>query len=156
MAFRKKKPQKNELFPAPWVLQLTVIGFILYVVFVDYHSGGPTQEEVLLEESQVGITMVDAMLGKGEPVRYGDTVKVTYKISVPFRGVIAQSEEPISLTLGKDSLHPAIEQAVNGMRPGGMRKLVLVPAITRHTYETPPVIPIPEGVKVYVELGIVP
>jgi peptidylprolyl isomerase len=69
-----------------------------------------------------------------------------------------KGQEPITVTPGKSEYFMGLEQAVIGMRSGGIRSAIVPPSFQKTMYGNPPVldIPFPEGETVLVDIESVP
>lgn len=87
--------------------------------------------EVLGVETD-GVDVTDITLGTGDEARPGQTVAVHYVGTLEDGTVFDSSHErgqPISFTLGTGQVIPGWDQGIQGMKVGGVRKLVIPPAL---------------------------
>ena len=68
-----------------------------------------------------GIELEHEVVGDGREATRGDTVVVSYELSLN-RGDVVQSLSSFSFTIGKREVIAALEYGVEGMRVGGTRR----------------------------------
>ncbi len=92
------------------------------------------------------LEIVDVVVGKGDPVKLGDTVKVHYAGTLRDGKEFDSSKkhtppDPFELELGKTSVIQGWTQGLVGMKTGGKRKLTIPPSLGYGASGRPPVIP---------------
>ncbi len=80
-----------------------------------------------------GLQYKDVKVGKGQPAKAGDTVTVQYKGWLDNGKVFDTSRkpgrEPFTFTLGQGQVIKGWDEGVEGMKPGGVRELIIPPSI---------------------------
>jgi len=80
-----------------------------------------------------GLEIIDVEAGEGAAVREGQAVRVQYRIWL-LDGTLVEDHgdgDPQAIVPGQGGLIPALEEGVAGMRPGGLRRLI-VPSDLAH------------------------
>lgn len=73
------------------------------------------------------LVIQDIVVGTGTAAAVGDTLTVTYTLSLGDGTVIPQPSTPYSFVLGAGTVIPGWDQGLVGMRVGGERKLTVPP-----------------------------
>jgi len=91
-----------------------------------------------------GLHYQDLRLGEGREASAGDRVQVHYAGWLPdgtlFDAAVPPAE-PVSFTLGRGEVIRGWEEGVLGMRPGGVRKLVVPPGLAYGSRGVPGSVP---------------
>merc|ERR1719453_402850 len=120
MSFVMPAPSTRSILP-----RSTAIG-----MFQDGQTNPPVAEVAAAPSWQVmesGIKFQDKSLGAGLPAEEGTVVKVMYTVSFQSGQVLGTNRKPsrpLTFLLGKHDV-PIFSEAVNGMRTGGFRRLVV-------------------------------
>ena len=77
-------------------------------------------------EIKPGLKLVEESEGSGEPVKKGDRVKVRLNGWLN-QGDVIQVNHIIEIEVGKRIVIPGIEYGLEGMKPGGKRKIRISP-----------------------------
>ncbi len=92
--------------------------------------GTPTTNPVVKTAS--GLEYIDVTEGSGEPAKVGDTVNVHYtgwlENGTKFDSSLDRGQT-FSFPLGAGRVIKGWDEGVQGMKPGGVRKLILPPAL---------------------------
>jgi FKBP-type peptidyl-prolyl cis-trans isomerase len=112
--------------------------------FVQTETGKKFMSDVIKKESSAPldlqtypVTIVDSLVGAGEPVICGQKVTVHYTATTEDGKAVDStriSNHPLSFEPGKGSVIKGLELGVLGMRVGGTRKLTIPPALA---YDNP-------------------
>jgi len=85
---------------------------------------------VLKKEDASGITVNVIKPGKGRPVKKGDTVTIDYVAKA--NGEEYEKKENVTFKIGNDEMQiPGFDDALIGMTVGGLRQIIIPPALTR-------------------------
>jgi len=118
-------------------------------------GGGPATESLTFAASLTvdlpsmtrtssGLHYQDLRLGEGREASAGDRVQVHYAGWLPdgtlFDAAVPPAE-PVSFTLGRGEVIRGWEEGVLGMRPGGVRKLVVPPGLAYGSRGVPGSVP---------------
>jgi FKBP-type peptidyl-prolyl cis-trans isomerase len=90
------------------------------------------KDKVKLIADESGIQYADLVEGTGERCQVGDTIRVGYTMRLRNGSLANTSEDgsgPIDLRLGGGGVIKGWELGIPGMRVGGVRKLVIPPAL---------------------------
>ena len=90
--------------------------------------GTPTNDPVVTTAS--GLQYIDVKEGQGEAAAPGDTVSVHYTgwlTDVTMFDSSLKRGQPFSFPLGAGRVIPGWDEGVAGMKPGGIRKLIIPP-----------------------------
>jgi FKBP-type peptidyl-prolyl cis-trans isomerase FkpA len=97
-----------------------------------------------MERTGTGLYIQDIVTGDGTEVRPGHRVQIYY-IGWLADGtaidVTAPPEDPVEFRVGEGRLIQGLEQGVQGMRPGGQRRMVIPPALGYGSRQPAPVPP---------------
>jgi len=94
-----------------------------------------------------GVKLVAETEGVGPPVKKGDRVKVRLNGRLN-RGASIQENYITEIVIGKRSVIPGIEYGLEGMKPGGKRKVRISPHLAYRDKGVADLIP-PNAVLVY-------
>jgi FK506-binding nuclear protein len=82
-----------------------------------------------------GLSIEEMSYGTGKIAKQGHKVHLRYKgHSTGDDGdkyEISKQEQPLVFTMGKGEVMPGLEQGVRGMKPGGVRRLIIPPSLRR-------------------------
>jgi FKBP-type peptidyl-prolyl cis-trans isomerase len=91
-------------------------------------EGPPTLPPGLeTQRTDSGLEMIDVTPGEGAAARAGQPVGVRYRIWL-LDGTLAEETgegEPRAFVPGEGAVIPALEEGVAGMKPGGLRRLIV-------------------------------
>jgi len=90
--------------------------------------GTATQNPVVTTKS--GLQYIDVKAGEGAPVKVGDTVEVHYTgwlVNGTQFDTSLKGGRPFGFPIGANQVIPGWDQGVVGMKPGGIRKLIVPP-----------------------------
>lgn len=77
-----------------------------------------------------GLQYIDTKVGKGKSPKPGQTVVVTYTISIGDRRVeTSRSSAPFQFVVGRDQALKGLDEGVATMKVGGQRKLMVPPSL---------------------------
>lgn len=77
-----------------------------------------------------GFDMKDIVEGDGPPAAKGDRVEVRYKGWIEgVQAIVAPDGGETALVLGKGDVIEGWDRGIEGMRPGGVRRIVIPPAL---------------------------
>lgn len=76
-----------------------------------------------------GVSIRDLTCGRGSPVRRGDVVTVSYRGRLQDGAGVEVSRRPFTFPLGRGQVIPGWDEGLVGMRVGGVRRLVIPPAM---------------------------
>jgi FKBP-type peptidyl-prolyl cis-trans isomerase len=79
------------------------------------------------ERTASGLEYIDVTPGEGAPAGLGRPVRVVYRIWL-LDGTLADGTAggaPAGFVPGEETVIPALEEGVQGMRPGGTRRLIV-------------------------------
>jgi FKBP-type peptidyl-prolyl cis-trans isomerase FkpA len=97
-----------------------------------------------MERTGSGLYIQDIVTGDGAEVRSGDWIRIYY-VGWLSDGtaidVTAPPDDPVEFRVGAGQLIRGLEQGVQGMRPGGQRRIVIPPALGYGSREPGPVPP---------------
>lgn len=85
-----------------------------------------------MDRTDSGLYLFDVETGSGDVVESGDRVRVHYTGWLPDGTKFDSShdrDEPFDVTIGVGSVIPGWDEGVPGMQPGGVRRLVIPPAL---------------------------
>ncbi|HYU74475.1 MAG TPA: FKBP-type peptidyl-prolyl cis-trans isomerase [Ktedonobacteraceae bacterium] len=93
-----------------------------------------------------GLKYVDIKTGKGTAAKRGSTVTVEYtgwlaSTCKKFDSSYDRGGQPFSVALGQHQVIPGWDEGVVGMKPGGIRRLSIPPALAYGAQGQPPTIP---------------
>jgi hypothetical protein len=94
-----------------------------------------------------GLKLESETLGDGRIAARGDTVTVTYDLSLN-RGDVVQSRNSYTFTLGKREVIAALEYGIDGMRVGGRRRFRASPHLAYRDVGVDGIVP-PNAVLVF-------
>jgi FKBP-type peptidyl-prolyl cis-trans isomerase FkpA len=97
-----------------------------------------------MERTDSGLYIQDIVPGEGTQVRSGHRVQIYYVgwlSSGAAIDVTAPPEDPVEFRVGEGRLIRGLEQGVQGMRPGGQRRIVIPPALGYGSRQPAPVPP---------------
>lgn len=106
---------------------IVIIGAFAAVIY--YNS---TKEKSEMITTETGLQYQDLTVGTGQEAKTGDTVTVHYVGTLEDGTKFDSSRdrnEPYQLTLGAGGVIDGWEEGLVGMRVGGLRKLVIPPAL---------------------------
>jgi len=174
---KKEKKSHSPLYRQSKMLQLGALLLIAYVIYSDYQAkhedrktetkivtpkvvdceiaeGQKKKEEKVDNENLPHITNIKT--GQGKAALCGDKVTIHYTGLLPdetiFKDTYA-SQEPLSFILGDEAVIAGLSRGVEGMKEGGIRQLIVPPAIAyRHSPPTNIYVPAEEQVGFKVEL----
>ncbi len=105
--------------------------------------GTPTKAPV--RKTKTGLEYIDVKPGKGAPAKAGDTVSMQYTgwlvDGKKFDSSKDHGGRPFEFPLGARQVIPGWDEGVAGMKPGGVRKLIIPPQLGYGPRGMPPVIP---------------
>lgn len=119
-----------------WVVTPIGVGIVLILLLVAFNSGGPAS----------GLVKTDVKVGTGPAAGVGD------KVMVHYTGTLANGKkfdssfdhpgaEPFEFRLGEGSVIKGWDLGVEGMKVGGIRKLVIPSELGYGKKGSPPKIP---------------
>lgn len=91
-----------------------------------------------------GLQITEVTVGTGAEAHMGDTIRVHYTGSLPDGTVFDSSRPrgtPLEFRIGSGQVIRGFDRGVNGMRIGGIRKVVIPPELGYGKRGSPPVIP---------------
>jgi FKBP-type peptidyl-prolyl cis-trans isomerase len=107
-------------------------------------GNGGDRDNVTLVTDESGIQYADLVEGTGERCHTGDTIRVGYTVRLR-NGMLASTSEdgsgPLVFHLGGGGVIKGWELGVPGMRVGGVRKLVIPPALAYGSQSRPKIPP---------------
>jgi len=105
--------------------------------------GTATKGKLVTEPS--GLMVIDVKVGKGEPAKAGDTVAMQYtgwlEDGTKFDSSKDHGGQPYAFPLGAGRVIKGWDLGVAGMKPGGVRKLIIPSDLGYGAGGRPPVIP---------------
>lgn len=121
-------------------------------------ESGPAAAAVVTTPS--GLAYQDLSAGEGEPAAVGQMVAVHYTAWIEEQGKRGQriggtnaGGEPFVFRLGRGEVIKGWDEGVNGMRPGGVRRLMVPPALVG--YQTVAGSPVPPDATLIFEIELV-
>lgn len=107
-------------------------------------SGKPTEVEMPVEAPTGEVVTTDLTEGEGDPVETGNYVTVDYLGVSCLTGQQFDSSwdggEPIPVTLGAGGTIPGFATGIEGMKPGGLRRVEIPSALAYGSAGSPPTI----------------
>lgn len=124
-------PAYGPANPAPWDPESVVFAPELGVALA------------AMERRPSGLYVQDLAGGEGEEIRRGDEVTLHYVAYLPDGTIVDTTSggEPIRFRVGRDRVIRGWLEGVPGMRPGGIRRLVVRPALAYGARGQPPIPP---------------
>lgn len=91
-------------------------------------SAGCSDRKVLLSEHSEFV-VTDLKTGSGVPAKLGDEITAEYTLALPDGTILVDitGYKSHTWTLGDETVIAGVEEAILGMRPGGVRNVVLPP-----------------------------
>ena len=122
---------KKELITAVlFFFIILVVGFFL--LSKDASKLPPSNELLTPQEGSLELQVEDIKVGTGEVVTAGDTVLVHYVGSLENGEIFDSSRErgqPFETVIGEGLVIEGWDQGILGMKPGGLRKLIIPPGL---------------------------
>jgi FKBP-type peptidyl-prolyl cis-trans isomerase len=123
------------------LIVLVIVGIITLALLIPQGGGSGAGEKLPpLTELQTE----DVVVGDGEEVKAGDTVKVHYTGKLLSNGTqfdSSEGREPFQVTLGAGRVIQGWDQGIPGMRVGGRRTLKIPAKMAYGAGGSPPAIP---------------
>jgi FKBP-type peptidyl-prolyl cis-trans isomerase len=95
----------------------------------DPEKGPPTLPSgVQAVRTESGLEYVDVAPGSGKPVQEGDRVRVHYRTWLTdgrYIGGAVEPDGPFEFLLGSEAVPPGWNEGIQGMLPGGRRRLII-------------------------------
>ncbi len=106
---------------------MTPLRAILLGVALVLCAGCSDREVLLSQHSEFKIT--DLKTGSGVPAKLGDEITAKYTLALPDGKLLVNitGYKSHTWTLGDETVIAGVEEAILGMRPGGVRDVVLPP-----------------------------
>jgi FKBP-type peptidyl-prolyl cis-trans isomerase FkpA len=114
--------------PFAWFLMLAAVGFCLVPTNGPQATAGEKKEKVIMTKS--GLKYIDVKEGTGAAAKKGDTVEVHYTGWLKDGKKFDSSKDrdrPFSFPLGEGKVIKGWDEGVQGMKVGGVRKLIIPP-----------------------------
>ena len=88
-------------------------------------------DRVLKLTDSPDLTITDVKVGRGVAAKLGDTVTTTYTVALPDGTVIMDitGNKSHTWTLGDATVLIGVDESVVGMKPGGVRHVIIPPAL---------------------------
>jgi peptidylprolyl isomerase len=112
---------------------------------------GPPSKKLEVDDLRAG-SGIPAKPGRAVTVSY---VGVNYKTGEEFDSYWHKEGEPFNFTLGTGEVIPGWDQGLEGMKAGGLRKLIIPPQLAYGSKGVPPAIPSNETLVFLVEMEAV-
>jgi len=133
------------------LLMLAGLAGLAIIFAVSGFGSGDSSETATLSDSTMEnetneievneLQITDTVIGTGETVQAGNTIRVHYVGTLPNGTVFDSSidrNEPFEFTVGTGQVIQGWDQGIPGMKVGGKRTLVIPPALAYGTDETHP------------------
>lgn len=120
---------------------IPVIAAVILVVLTTVMADDKKDEKLITTAS--GLKYVELKVGDGKEAKEGSTVKVHYTGTLENGKKFDSSigKDPYELTIGKHEVIAGWEEGLQGMKPGGKRKLIIPPKLAYGEQGRPPQIP---------------
>ena len=125
-----------------WVAAAVAVAFMGYVFFGGeitsfFNKGFVNNDELASvagsnQNNTNGVNVEDIVVGSGQEIQAGQLVSVNYVLALADGTVVQDSRsfgQPFQFVLGVDSLIPGWEMGLQGMKVGGVRKVVIPPEL---------------------------
>lgn len=123
-----------------WVAAAVAVVFMGYVFFGGeitsfFNKGFVNNDElasVAGSNPTNGVNIEDIVVGNGQEIKAGQLVSVNYVLALSDGTVVQDSRsfgQPFQFVLGVDSLIPGWEMGLQGMKVGGVRRVIIPPEL---------------------------
>ena len=96
-------------------------------------TSGPPPIDVESVTTASGLQIFDVIIGEGEEVRAGDAAAIHFagwlESGVQFDTSLDDEGEPFTFVLGRGQVIAGWDEGIVGMKPGGVRRLIVPPVL---------------------------